>query len=91
MSPDSGTYRCFACEHELDAAMMIDDPHSTPAAGDPSLCIRCGALAVFTGSGVEIRPATAAELVAFNRTPEVRRARGLLLRMWAEIGRPSGE
>lgn len=79
--PDSGTYRCFTCEHELWA----------PSAGDPSLCINCGSLAVFTGNGVEIRPATSAELVAFNRTPEVRRARGLLLRMWAEIGRPSGE
>ena len=38
-----------------------------------------------TGNGVEIRRATDAELVMFDREPEIRRARALLRRFHAEV------
>lgn len=77
---------CFSCGHHFDAATGLEGAF-TPNAGDASICIRCGGLAVFTGEGLEIRAATDDELVAFNSHPQIRRARRLIVQFNREVGR----
>ncbi len=65
--PDYGVYRqqasqpCWECGYRTDAAGELPGaPRRRPAAGDFSICFRCGEVAVFTGQGLLKRQPTEA-------------------------------
>lgn len=68
--PDYGIYRedaaspCHACGYLTDAASEVTS-RGRPSADDFALCLRCGALAVFTGQGLLKRTPTDEELAEF--------------------------
>lgn len=45
------------------------------SAGDVSICLYCGAVALFTGNGIELRHPTDVELIEILNDPLVARAR----------------
>lgn len=63
---------CAVCGADLNDATCLSST-AAPAAGDVSVCLYCGNVAVFTGDGVALRQATAAELGELLAEPEVRR------------------
>ena len=70
---------CERCGAELDAATDPIDETAAPAAGDASVCLYCGNLAVFTGNGLELRRPTEAERAGLYLDPAVAKIyRGLL-------------
>jgi hypothetical protein len=72
---------CPACGRPNDAATSVYVPEeSAPEAGDYSICWGCGALAIFTGRGLELRNPTDAEAAEGLANPFVRSAR----RLWRE-------
>ena len=58
---------CPTCGYKMDAASC---PYSgeTPSPGDPSVCLKCGELLVFSDEMVPRRP-TARELLNFQLNP----------------------
>ena len=53
---------CWRCGYRMDAASAFDASDPRPAReGDPSVCLRCGAVAVFT-AGLELRKMTPREV-----------------------------
>lgn len=62
---------CPRCHAELDAATLPANPEQRPRAGDVSVCGYCLNLAVFTGSGFELRVPTSDELDELEANPEV--------------------
>lgn len=64
---------CPTCGTGLDAAADIHDPDALPSPGDPTLCLHCGDLLVFTPSRSVRRP-TVFERAELMALPEVRQA-----------------
>ena len=82
---DYGTYEspqgqpCGTCGHAIDAATELPgNQRGKPVAGDASLCLRCGALEVFTGTALWRRAPTAAEAEEFAANPRAVRAQRLI-------------
>jgi hypothetical protein len=74
---DYGVYRepvrspCRVCGYEMDSAS--ETPGNTrgkPEADDFGLCLRCGALSVYTGIGLTQREPTAEEAAEFAASPD---------------------
>lgn len=59
---------CRQCGHRLDGATGIETRF--PSAGDLSICVNCGALAVFNDRG-ELLPPSADEMSWINQNPKV--------------------
>lgn len=60
---------CVKCFHRMDRAMNANpNEQGNPAAGDFTLCIRCGEIMVFDDN-LELRSATEDEI---NADPEVK-------------------
>lgn len=66
---------CPTCGRGNDAASQLPAGAEPPQAGDWSLCWGCGAVAVFTGEGVNVRPCTDEELVESTKDKELARLR----------------
>jgi hypothetical protein len=60
---------CPTCGHTNDAATFIGVGQYQPNAGDISVCIKCTAIATFTGDDLEVRKATLDELAVFENLP----------------------
>lgn len=88
--PRIAPFHCLRCHFECDAASGIGrDPKPAPTAGGVSLCIRCGALAIFEKDGdrLRLRPPTEEEKREIERDADIRKIRAVLARAIAE--RPS--
>lgn len=71
---------CWSCGAPTDAASSVDlDDDAQPGAGDVSVCMYCGAIAIFTGHGVDKRQPTAKEHDEAMADPRVERAVGAIL------------
>lgn len=72
--------RCFTCGHPFDCATGVGDvpPDEPTPEGSCSICIKCGAVAMFTATG--LREATAEELAALEAQEDFRAARAAVLR-----------
>jgi hypothetical protein len=85
---DQAPYHCLKCGHGFDRASGIgSEPAREPKPGSISLCIRCGAAAVFTDGPARLRELTADEERDIAADPEIARIRHALLESIAE--RPS--
>ena len=62
--------RCRACGHSFNRSENIGDIVVKPEEGDFTVCIRCGALHVFTAL-LTLRPPTKAEERAANDDPDI--------------------
>jgi hypothetical protein len=69
---------CPTCGHTNDAATFIGVGQYQPNAGDISVCIKCTAIATFTGDDLEVRKATLDELAVFENLPPVRQPRAVI-------------
>lgn len=69
--------RCVVCGGSLNAATPINGP-ARPEAGDTSVCLYCGNVAVFTGDGLALRQATAVELGDLLADDDLRRVVNLV-------------
>jgi hypothetical protein len=66
---------CFSCGASAEATTPLGgQARPAPAAGDISLCFECGAVALFTGRGSEIRLPLGEESRSLNADPQVRAA-----------------
>lgn len=67
--------RCWSCGSGNDAAVGIGetDP-GEPSEGAVSVCAYCGAVSVFTGSGLDLRKPAAWELADMLQDPTIRAA-----------------
>ena len=70
----SGMMRCPACDYGMDAlGLDRPGPCPRPEAGDYTVCLRCGEVAVITIHpllGASLREATTTELARFAANPE---------------------
>jgi hypothetical protein len=66
---------CLECLTPLPRAKNPLDEAAKPAEGDISICLYCGAVAIFTGHGPELREATNEDLLEALKDPEVVRFR----------------
>ena len=64
--------RCFTCNSQIPETSDLFGDH-VPEEGDISLCLYCGAVAIFAGSG--LREASDAELTEILADPGVQLAR----------------
>lgn len=64
---------CLRCKAALPCATSLTELGARPSAGDVSICLYCGNIAVFTGRGVELRTPTFDELAELASDPDVRR------------------
>lgn len=60
---------CWSCGRHLDGAAVEDQPGRMPVPGDMSLCIHCGAVAVF-GEGLVLEKPTAEQFAEMAADPE---------------------
>jgi DNA-directed RNA polymerase subunit RPC12/RpoP len=67
---------CYRCGKELDAASDTVQQGNVPEEGDYSMCLYCGALAVFENSetGLVLRRPTYEEFKEIAQDPDVRKA-----------------
>jgi hypothetical protein len=72
-------YRCLRCRQLLDAATVVDDD-CRPEAGDVSICMTCGHVAIFTHAGKlrQPRPAELRKIMCDERIVATRAAVKLL-------------
>lgn len=63
--------RCFDCNEKLDGFTATDDDAPIPEAGAVSVCLYCGAVAIFTGNGLERREPTDDERSALDVHPQI--------------------
>lgn len=61
---------CFDCRGEL-GGFTPTVPGDVPSAGAVSVCLYCGAAAIFTGKGLEIREPTEAERADIDANPDI--------------------
>jgi len=71
---------CPACGYHIDAATCVEGNYQ-PSPGDPTVCVACGAVLVFTEART-LRATTAAEVATFPA--ETRR---LLTKVQQAVGR----
>jgi hypothetical protein len=74
---DDGTYRapitiCWHCDRPLDAATPAGEDEGAPQPGAVSLCLYCGAVAIF-GEELALRSPTKEELEDMEKDAEFRR------------------
>lgn len=66
--------KCPGCGVKNDARMFAGlAANEMPGEGDIAVCAYCGFLAIYTGTGLQLREATDAELAALATDPEVGR------------------
>ena len=82
-------FQCLSCHAQLDTATEVTGQDVRPDEGDMSLCIKCGAIAVFTGHGNQLREATVMEMRKFLGDRRVQIARGAILAMRQNATRPN--
>jgi DNA-directed RNA polymerase subunit RPC12/RpoP len=83
---------CLTCGQDIPEASAIEGA-SSPSKGDVSVCLYCGAVAMFTGKGNEVRyphPTELAEVLSDPTVQKVRRARHALRRLSGDRA-PSGQ
>ena len=73
MSAAEGS-RCLTCNARIETASDLFGDEKVKA-GDVSICLYCGAVAIFTGPGIGLRDPTNEELVEILADPRVRRVR----------------
>lgn len=76
---------CPVCLYEMDAATAIEREKATPAPGDFSLCINCGALLCYEERG-QLRQATDDDMEHLWPDQKVRIAQAEIRKMKKEKG-----
>lgn len=79
---------CPYCGDPGGVASPVGHAGATPAAGEGSLCLYCGGLAMFTGEGLNVRRPSPAELaeIEAREAPNLAEARVII----AEFHRRTG-
>jgi hypothetical protein len=67
---------CLQCKHKLDAATSVGH-NNGPSPGSVSICVSCGAIAIFAEDG-SLREATVDERFEIIEIPEVKKAIALI-------------
>lgn len=67
--------RCFECNEVVDGFTATDAGKNTPSPGAVSVCVYCGAIAIFTGHGTERRQCTPEERADLDVHPQIIEAR----------------
>lgn len=78
--------KCLSCGYQFDASTAAgqDDRAAVPKNGSVSLCIQCGAVAIFTRTvfgAYGLRLPTLAETADIDADPEIRRIRDAIVLM----------
>lgn len=69
--------KCLACDYLIDSATSVITSDELPEEGDISICLRCGALAIFN-SDLSIRQPTEEERNSLQDDPEVVQAQSAI-------------
>jgi hypothetical protein len=82
-----GGVTCLECGYLMDATTGLNDAYY-PNKGDVSICVRCGALALFdpTPFGMALRPVPPEQRDAVEALPVVRQVRSAIVSLRARRG-----